>query len=396
MYCYLYPGYKTFVGREELKRLMASFYPTWCEVCRRHNVPAEDWTFNGQYQTILFKNGSKIDFLDLKYLPGDMLYERFGSLEYSDGVIEEAGEVDFRAVDILKTRVGRQTLGIRPTLLLTCNPKKGWLYSMFYQPWKAGTLPEGMAFIQSLYSDNPHLIKDYEKQLRSISDKSTRERLLGSWDYEDEPNCLISFETVNNMFSNSFVEGGKKYISADIARFGSDKAVILVWDGLQVIDYRIFAISSMTEIQSCIHALRMQYQVPASQIIVDSDGIGGGIEDHLKCQGFVANRTPTNEAYQNLKAECGYKLAELADKIWIKCDLPEKEKEAIKLEFSTLRTHESDSEGKLRIMPKVLIKEIIGRSPDWLDAFVMRMYWETLPVRKQGMSIHELSDRLPL
>lgn len=376
--CYLHPGIKIFVGREELKRLMASWYPTWCKVCLHHNIPPDDWTFNGQYSFIQFKNGSRIDLLDLKYLPGDPLFERFGSLEYSSGCIEEAGEIDFRAFDILKTRIGRQDLGVRPTIALTANPKKNWLYNVFYLPWKNGTLPEGIAFVQALVKDNPYVSDTYEKQLQSITDKSTKERLLmGNWDYEDCENAMISFEAINDMFTNTFVQGGKKYIVADIARYGSDRAIITVWDGLKLIDYLIFNISSMVDIQNAINALRSKYQVPASQIIVDEDGIGGGVVDNLKCKGFVNNGTPTNPTYMNLKCECGYKLAEFASKIYIACDLPEKEKEAIKLELGMLRTHDSDSEGKLRILPKALIKEYIGRSPDWLDVFTYRMFWET-------------------
>jgi phage terminase large subunit len=96
-----------------------------------------------------------------------------------------------------------------------------------------------------------------------------------------------------------------------------------------------------------------------------------------------------------MKAECGYKLAELAGKIWIKKELPEKEREAITLELGMLRTYDADKDGKLRLMPKEKIKEYIGRSPDWLDCFIMRMFWETMPVRK-GMSIVELSKMLPI
>jgi hypothetical protein len=43
-----------------------------------------------------------------------------------------------------------------------------------------------------------------------------------------------------------------------------------------------------------------------------------------------------------------------------------------------LKTYESDKDGKLRILPKEKIKEHIGRSPDWLDVFIMRMYFETV------------------
>jgi hypothetical protein len=396
--CYLYPGYKSFIGREELKRLMASTYLTWCKVCAYHNVPKEDWSLNGQYSYIEFKNGSRIDLLDLKFLPSDPLYERFGSLEYSDGAIEECGEIDFRAYDVLKTRIGRhlnKELGIRPTMALTGNPKKNWTYTTFYQPWKNGTLPENFKFIQALYGDNPYTAAEYEVQLQSISDKSTKARLmLGSWDYDDSPDVLIGFATISDMFSNDFVKSGKKYIVADIARFGSDRAVITVWESLILIDYVIFNISSMVDIQNCINTLKIKYSVPVSQIIVDEDGIGGGVVDNLKCKGFVNNSSPLNPTYQNLKSECGYKLAELAGQIWIKKELPEKEKEAIILELGMLRTYDSDKDGKLRLMPKEKIKEYIGRSPDWLDCFIMRMWFETQPQRI--MTIQELSGYLTI
>jgi phage terminase large subunit len=60
-----------------------------------------------------------------------------------------------------------------------------------------------------------------------------------------------------------------------------------------------------------------------------------------------------------------------------------------------LRTYDSDKDGKLRLMPKEKIKEFIGRSPDWLDCFIMRCFWETMPVKPPGLSIYELSQMLP-
>ena len=378
---------------------MASTFQTWSKVCQYHNIPQDDWSLNGQYSYIDFKNGSRIDLLDVKFAPSDPLYERFGSLEYPDGAIEECGEIDFLAYDVLNTRIGRhfnKELGIPPTLALSGNPKKNWTYTIFHEPWKNGTLPDNVKFIQALYGDNPYTASEYEVQLQSISDKSTKARLMtGSWDYDDDPNVLIGFATISDMFSNDFVKSGKKYIVADIARYGSDRAIITVWDGLILIDYVIFNISSMVQIQDAIKALRAKYQVPVSQILVDEDGIGGDVVDNLKCQGFINNGKPLNPTYQNLKAECGYKLAELAGQIWINCDFPEKEKEAIMLEIGMLRTFDSDKDGKLRLMPKLMIKEFIGRSPDWLDCFIMRMWFETQP-QKEYMSIYELSLRLPI
>ena len=62
--------------------------------------------------------------------------------------------------------------------------------------------------------------------------------------------------------------------------------------------------------------------------------------------------------------------------MYIECDMPESEKEMISTELSMLKTYDADKDGKMRILPKEKIKESIGRSPDWLDVFIMRMYFE--------------------
>src|SRR3990167_4971386 len=91
--CYRYPGSRWFIGRNELKRLMGSSFITFQKVCKHHQIPRDDWKLNGQYNYIEFKNGSRIDLLDLKYTPSDPMYERFGSTEYTDGALDEAGEI---------------------------------------------------------------------------------------------------------------------------------------------------------------------------------------------------------------------------------------------------------------------------------------------------------------
>jgi hypothetical protein len=255
---------------------------------------------------------------------------------------------------------------------------KGFAYNNFYLPHKNGTLPNYRKFIQALPSDNKYLTSDYLESLGRLP-ANERERLkFGNWEYDSDPNTLIGYDAINDLFSNGFVKGGKKRIVADIARYGSDRAIITVWDGLILIDYLIFNISSVVEIQNAISAFKIKYSIQTSDILVDEDGIGGGVVDNLRCKGFLNNGRPTKPTFQNLKAECGYKLAEMAGQIWLKCGFPDKEKEMIHQELGMLKTYESDKDGKLRILPKEKIKEPIGRSPDWLDIFIMRMYYETV------------------
>ncbi len=135
--CLLYPETKWFIGREELKRITESTLITFYKVAKEYKCTS--FKFNAQKNVIVFDNGSRIDLLELKYLPRDPFYERFGSTEYTGGWIEEGSETNFGAYDVLRTRVGRHyndRYGILAKIFVTCNPTKKWLYNEYYKPEK--------------------------------------------------------------------------------------------------------------------------------------------------------------------------------------------------------------------------------------------------------------------
>jgi hypothetical protein len=229
--------------------------------------------------------------------------------------------------------------------------------------------------------DNPYLPKDYIKRLHELKDEATKQRLLfGNFDYDDDPTALIEFNQITEMWERSHLSG-TKYITADIARYGSDKAVIICWDSFTIKEIVTFDVSSTTTIQNAIRAMATKHGVLMSNVVCDEDGVGGGVVDSLRCKGFVNNSIPTNPHYSNLKSECGYKLAELFDRISINTNVNEATKDIINVELGQLKTYDSDKDNKLKILPKEKIKENIGRSPDYLDAFIMRMFFECRPTR---------------
>jgi len=376
--CFYAPETRYFIGRDSLKDTRESVLFTWRKLASQINLIG--WKYGDNI--ISFDNGSSIDFLDLSFYPQkDPLFERFGSKEYTCGWIEEASQCHELSFEILKTRVGRylnEEKKIKKKILCTFNPKKNWVDRTFYRPFVKKEEAVDTKFIYALPSDNKYLPSDYIETLKNLKDKSTKERLLnGNFDYDDDPSVMIDYENIINIFSNSHIEKtGAKYIIADIARFGSDRAVISVWHGFTIIDYLTFDISTTTLLQEAITALRSKHQISASNCIADEDGVGGGVVDNLFIKGFVNNSKPKKNTYQNLKTECGYKLAEKISEINIECELPLIEKDKIIQELGQLKTYDSDKDGKLRIMPKEKIKENIGRSPDWLDNFIMRMYYE--------------------
>lgn len=385
---YVYPGIRSFIARKELKRLMQSTFVTWNKVCKYHNIPKEDWWLDGKYNVIRFKNGSTIDLLDIDYLPSDPLYERLGSLEYTNGDIEEAGEIQFMAFDVLKSRVGRHRnaeFDLLPKIGLTANPSKNFLYSLFYKAWRNGTLPEQYAFIQSLYGDNEHTKEIYGKQLAEITDHATRERLMyGNWEY-DVDGSLMDYDAITDIFSNIVETSNDKYLIVDAARFGGDRIVFTFWQGLKNYKTVVKTMQGTDKTEEDIRNFSIQEQIPYSHILVDEDGIGGGIVDHLKgIKGFVANHrafenpiTKESENFENLKAQCAYKLADLVNtrKIAVQNDNMT-EREDLTEELEQIKSKDADKDGKRKIIPKDEVKKNIGRSPDHGDCFIMRMFFE--------------------
>lgn len=400
--CYRYPGTKWFIGRNELTRLMASSYATFRKVCLHHDIPQEDWSFNGQYHYIEFKNGSRIDLLDLKLLPGDPMFQRYGSTEYTGGWIEEAGEVNFLAFDVLKARVGRwknDEYGLNPPkILLTCNPEQNWLYRVFYKPWKSNTLAKGYAFVQSLYKDNPYTVKQAEERLEQISDPVLRARLkMGLWEYASGDNSLVDFDSICDLFTNTLPEQQvyEKYFTADVARYGSDKVTMGDWKGFNLYKVQWKQNRGIDQTAQDVREELLKESIPYSHAIADDDGVGGGVVDIARgIKGFVGNSTPLpikttvviqgdrkeqrKENYKNLRSQCGFMLAEKIKKheIAITAFVDEQTKEMIIEDLQQLKRVDNPIEAPLQLIPKDEIKEALGRSPDFSDMMMMRMYFE--------------------
>jgi hypothetical protein len=378
-----YPQTRWLMGRSKLKTLKETTLNTFFELSSKLKL-TDQYKYNDQNSTINWTNGSQILLKDLYSYPADPNFDSLGSLEITGAFIDECNQISYKAWQIVQSRIRYKLneYSLMPKMLGTCNPSKNWVYSEFYNPYIKNELSNHRRFIQALPTDNPFLPKTYLESLLKL-DQASKERLyFGNWQYDNDKAKLIEFDKIQNCFTNDFVEGGEKYISADVARFGSDKMVIMVWDGFRVEEIFSMDKSSITDIAEKIKTLSRKYKIPLSNIIADEDGVGGGLVDILKCNGFVNNARPLEEdgnsvQYQNLKTQCYYKLASLiqSDQIYINCDDMDVKNTIIE-ELEQVKRDKIDHDGKLKILPKEKVKELIGRSPDYSDALMMRMYFE--------------------
>ena len=379
--CLKYPKTRYLMGRSKLDSLKKTTLNTFFEVCEKWNVKAgKHYNFNAGTNIISFFNGSQIILKDLFLYPSDRNFDSLGSLEITGAFIDEANQITEKAKNIVASRLRYRLdeFNIIPKMIMTCNPSKNWTYTQYYRPAKDGTIKPHKKFIQSLVDDNEYISKYYKKQLETL-DELTKQRLLfGNWEYDAADDNLIQYDSIVDLFSNQ-AELGEKFITCDVARFGQDKTVIMLWNGLQVEQIQSYDKSSITQVAKAIEDMQFKNEVKRANIIIDEDGVGGGVVDMLpSCRGFVNNSRPLkNENYQNLKTQCYYKLAEKINKNEIGITTNDiMIKQYIIEELEQVRSKDADRDTKLKIIQKDVVKNLIGRSPDFSDSLAMRMYYE--------------------
>ena len=378
--CLKYPKTRYLMGRSKLDSLKKTTLNTFFEVCDHWNIKAnKHFNFNASSNVITFYNKSEIILKDLFLYPSDRNFDNLGSLEITGAFIDEANQITEKAKNVVSSRMRYKLdeFNLIPKMLMTCNPAKNWVYTQYYRPSKEGTQKPYRKFIQSLVDDNEYISKHYKTQLETLDELSKQRLLFGNWEYDATKDNLIEYDAILNMFEQKGVDG-EKYISCDIARFGSDKTVIMYWQGLHLKKIRTLLKSAINDVVSEIRDIQQSNQVKLTNIIIDEDGVGGGAKDYLRCKGFVNNARPLkNENYQNLKTQCYYKLADLINKGQVGIDCQDITiKNQIIEECEQVRMKDADKDGKLKIIPKENVKDIIGRSPDFADALAMRMFYE--------------------
>lgn len=370
------------MGRAVLKRLKESTLLTFFQLCKDWGLKLEqDYTYNSMEGVIRFPNGSEIYLRDLFAYPSDPEFESFGSTEFTTAFIDEASQVSAKAKAIVTTRLRfrHKEFQTIPKLLICSNPTKNFLYYDFYKPDKESKLLQYRKFVKALASDNPYLSESYIEQLRRLPGPE-RERLLhGNWEYDDDPAKMMEFDKITDLFTNKPARTGHKYITCDVARFGGDKITIGVWDDFYMYHMEVYEKESTKETRLHLEALEEKEHVPRSNIIVDEDGVGGGVKDEMPgIMGFVNNSTALHGGnYSNLKSQAYFYLADYVNKgqIGIYPDIRQEWKDRIIEDLEQVRKKDIDKDGKQAVVPKEEVKERLGRSPDYSDCIAMRMWF---------------------
>lgn len=395
------------MGRSRLKTLKGTTLKSFFETCKRLNIKKDEhYTYNQSSGVITFWNGSEIVLQDLFSYPSDPFHNNLSGLEISGGFIDECNQVSEKIKDMVISRIRYKLdeYGIAPKLLMSCNPARNWVYNEYYKKNLDGVLENYKSFIPSLTSDNEFISQHYINNLQKM-DPITRKRLLyGDWEYQDNLS-MFEYDAILDMFQYKveddveetieldaydkpipYVSDEKKkkdiIISIDVARLGKDKTCILVWDGLDVIDVIELSKKKLDEQAALIQALMYTYGIGNDKLIIDTDGVGGGLADMLPGSKEIVNnsRALHDENYQNLKTQLYYKLAEQVNTGKIKFKIKNQDLQTrLTQELQVLKREGVEQDGKIKMTNKDSVKQQINRSPDVSDAMAFRMIYLLTP-----------------
>lgn len=389
--CQMYPKSRWLMGRAKLKTLKETTLNTFFELTAKLGITGQ-YNYNSQSQIITWTNGSEIILKDLFLYPSDPNFDSLGSLEITGAFIDECNQITFKAWQIVKSRIRYKLTEFDrvPKMLGTCNPAKNWTYKQFYHPSKRGDIPDYRRFISALPKDNPHLHPSYLESLLQL-DKNSKERLYyGNWEYDDDPSTIMDMDAITDYFNPiHLTKGEDKYLTIDVARLGKDKSVFRIWQGLVCTHRYELGKEKLTAVVDKAKAIQIQHGISNTHTVADEDGVGGGVVDFLGCKGFVNNSSPMKEQigneykqpnYSNLKSQCSIEMGKLiqarkAGEICKDSDVKDRTAE----EMEQVKIKDVDKDGKLSIIPKDVVKEKIGRSPDDWDSIMMRYYFEIAP-----------------
>lgn len=182
--------------------------------------------------------------------------------------------------------------------------------------------------------------------------------------------AIIRRDDVIRAFDNSIEEPeGAIEFGVDVARFGSDRTVIVKRQGVKVLEIKTLNKSSITDIYNHLKIMANDDE----KIKVDDTGVGGGLTDLLRDNGY--NVVPVNfgakssepDKYPNLISEAWFYLASEVKKL----DLPEDSDLLMEL---TTREWKMDSRGRRAVEGKGDYKRKGFRSPDLADALILAFF----------------------
>lgn len=271
---------------------------------------------------------------------------------------------------------------------------------------------KSITFISGSIYDNKELLNSNSAYLSNLlsQDEQTQLQLLhGNWKISISDIDIYNYYAFIGMFEDKYqVNRTGKYITTDIALKGSNKFVVGYWEGKSLEDLLIMAKSKGNQVIDGIEGMAEKHGVPNRNIVFDNDGVGGFVDGFIEgakefINGSAALPNPKKpqrdkkghvipENYKNLKTQCFYRSGtgvdhgeyRISERV---ANMMYDENMTVRQRFmyerKAIKRDKTDADGKLCIISKEEMKtKLNGESPDLMDMFMMREFFELNPVYK--------------
>ena len=235
------------------------------------------------------------------------------------------------------------------------------------------------------YDENPHTSETIKSVIEEekLRDYDEYMHIYEGVPREGDDRALFAYSDIESAMDGDFMgvdDTGVETLGVDVARYGSDKSVTSKRRGFKIYGIKEYKGYSTTELATVVDNIYRERKYDG--VAVDTIGVGAGVFDKLKqmgvrglIEGNASMKAEEPNVYQNKRAEMYFGLREFVAQGG---KLPN-DKE-LKEELLALTYFYNTTSGKIQIVSKDDIKEIIGRSPDKSDSVALHFFRKVRPL----------------
>ena len=251
---------------------------------------------------------------------------------------------------------------------------------------------KSVTFIEGRLEENIQLLRSDPTYVANLANQTTEEierDLRGNWRFKTVGNDLINFKQMEDFFSTEMKVGdGHRRCSCDVAFDGGDNMVMWLWIGNHLQDVFTCSKNSKLALQIVNNKLE-EWGVLEEDFTYDLSGLGQSFK------GFFPNAVPFNNResvddkykgqYDNIKSQCAYIFYHALNNgdISINPILLDMKfsgngfnnmplREILMNERKAIKKDINISDKGFCIIKKIIMKQLVGHSPDFIEAMLMR------------------------
>ena len=329
-----------------------------------------------------FKQSVEIQSQDLKFKNGNEAFAKTANADSPESVagihannllflIDEASGIPDVIYEVLQGALTEENF----VFIMTSNPTKvnGYFYNSHH---KIRDQFQCLHFssLESENVTNDSFAKMIEADYGLNSDVY-RVRVLGEFPQQNAAGLfpLQLIEDAMNRYKDSDTTGVRS-MGVDVAGFGDDSTCLAIRKGMRIEALKLFKDLDTQQIASLSGNIASDEHVQT--VFIDAIGIGAGVFDTMKrnrgdlrvINAHAGKTALDNDTYFNKRAEMYVDL-----KKWLQDGGALPPDDLLKEELLAIDYFYTPS-GKMQLIQKKLIKEVIGRSPDRADACAFNFY----------------------